>query len=342
MTCVFPNLGAEEGPTWRRHLDRPQVTALALGFHSLFGRAQFAPGLPQSLLDMASASASATEPAFRWLSPSGGRAEEMWAWLPNEESQALAAELGLRAAGPSPGTVRRVHDKAFAVAAMPDERLALWTEVFGKDGRRLTWPNIEQTLARWPEPLRGRWVLKPRWGTSGRRRVQGPRAPTSAALARLEQRGGAVLEPWLERVADFSVQLYISEDHEALLLGTTDQQLSQSGVYTGNTGFLDEQGRPCSRSDFRPTLEQAAQRLGTLAAEEGFFGPCGVDAFSYRKADGEVALRPVVELNARFTGGTVLAGRLQRLFTKGGARPGDGFIYDATTDTLALQRDGEE
>ena len=39
--------------------------------------------------------------------------------------------------------------------------------------------------------------------------------------------------------------------------------------------------------------------------EEGFAGPCGVDAFSFRGPDREPLFRPLVEWNGRFTMGTV-------------------------------------
>jgi hypothetical protein len=48
------------------------------------------------------------------------------------------------------------------------------------------------------------------------------------------------------------------------------------------------------------------------AARRGFSGPCGVDAFVFRGPEGAAILRPVVELNARYTVGTVVIGLLKR------------------------------
>ena len=59
-----------------------------------------------------------------------------------------------------------------------------------------------------------------------------------------------------------------------------------------------------------------AQRLHALYAEifsaleaelrrANFLGPVGIDAFAYRAADGKVRLKPIVEINPRYTMGRV-------------------------------------
>ena len=76
--------------------------------------------------------------------------------------------------------------------------------------------RVADMLASWPSWARARFTLKPRIGTSGRGRVAGVHGLVSDAMQgafeRLASRGGAVLEPWLDRVADASAQLHVAED----------------------------------------------------------------------------------------------------------------------------------
>jgi len=51
--------------------------------------------------------------------------------------------------------------------------------------------------------------------------------------------------------------------------------------------------------------------VARAAHAQGYHGPCGVDAFAFRGPDGPL-LRPAVELNARFTLGTIVTGLLRR------------------------------
>lgn len=204
--------------------------------------------------------------------------------------------------------------------------------------------RIESLVATWPEQLQKSFTLKPRFGTSGRGRVfgsEGKLPPASIrGLARLAARGGAVLEPWFDRTGDFSVQLLIRSADEIELLGSTEQIVARSGLYLGNRGLLDVEpstrgARQFERSAEHSTFERSSEHLklecssghpkfecasghpedarlvdaafaiARSAADQGFFGPCGVDSFSYRSIDGSERIRPVVEFNARITTGTL-------------------------------------
>ena len=120
-----------------------------------------------------------------------------------------------------------------------------------------------------------------------------------------------MLEPWLRRRRDLSVQLHLAPDGALTLLGTLTQEVSESGVYRGHRGALDYKARVVSESECEDALLEAAVSIARAAHARGFYGPCGVDAFSFEGPDG-VELRPAVEFNARFTTGTILVGLLRR------------------------------
>lgn len=75
---------------------------------------------------------------------------------------------------------------------------------------------------------------------------------------------------------------------------------------------MDSRGRVTSGSRFDEALREAAVCVASAAAATGFFGPCGLDALTFRAEHGDEVLRPVVEFNARFTAGTVALGLLRR------------------------------
>jgi hypothetical protein len=86
-------------------------------------------------------------------------------------------------------------------------------------------------------------------------------------------------------------------------------------VPRGHRGEVDRRGRVHCGSPFDDALREAGSELTAAAAEAGYRGPCGVDGFAFRDAEGHEILRPTVELNARFTLGIVALGCLRRART---------------------------
>jgi len=340
---LLPNLGAEEErplPSGARGFLRGVIGAWATLFDADSG------GGPPLLLPPGEAAAQVrwrealhaggAGPALACLRGLSG----LLAWLGTEQAAAQAVAQGHTLLGPPPAVVRRVHDKAFAhhealarglvppglrellCALSPDELLAADAPA-----------RINARVATWPAWTGGRFTLKPRYGTSGRGRVMGtwvlppPRTPLQPgapdpALAQLAARGGCLLEPWLDRVRDLSLQLYVHPEGRTEVLGTTTQLVTPSGQILGNRGDLRDgrilSGAPDSDEQ---ELSRAASALGTAAAQAGFYGVAGLDAFVFRAATGGELVRPVVELNARFTTGTVAVG-LVRLAERAGLTAG--------------------
>ncbi len=289
-------------------------------------------------------------PVFDWL-PGAGAAV---AWLNTEAARREAGARGLVLFGASPDRVRRVHDKAFAHALALREGLLPHVlrdavEVLEPDDLRDPEP-LAQALERMPAWARARFTLKPRLGGSGRGRVAGRDGRIDApalrgALERLAAHGGALLEPWLPRREDLSAQLFVAADGALRLLGTTRQVLSPAGLYRGQRGLIDHRGRVVSGSPDDEALRTAAATAAAEAHREGFWGPCGVDAFRFETPGGDTALRPLVEFNARFTVGTVVLGllrrRLQELTARLGLAPGERRAFLFLLDTRAAAEAGD-
>ena len=104
----------------------------------------------------------------------------------------------------------------------------------------------------------------------------------------------------------------MAPDGAVALLGTVEQVLAPSGLYRGHRGEVDARGRVHAATRHDEEIRAPAAALAAAAAREGYCGPLGVDAFSYADEAGGETLRPVCELNARFTLGTVVIGVLKR------------------------------
>ncbi len=256
------------------------------------------------------------DPVFGWLDAPAA------AWLNTTASEQAASERGHRLLGAPSAVVSSVHDKAFShrVAAsegyLPSQLDSL-VEVLEPAALRnaagaRSW--IVDSVGRWPDWTERRFTLKPRFGTSGRGRVAGTGERIAAGdggFRRLADSGGAMLEPWLRRSCDLSAQMWIEPDGQVVLLGTTELVVAPSGLYRGHRGTVDSRGRVHTASRYDEPLREAAAAVARAAFAEGYWGPCGLDAFAFR-ADGRDVFRPIVEFNARFTLGTVVVGLLRR------------------------------
>jgi len=128
----------------------------------------------------------------------------------------------------------------------------------------------------------------------------------------LSAHGGVAVEPWLDRVLDFSCLYEMHADGELKYIGMTEMENDASGRFLGTkvfpkwgTGIDPEVAEFLFReagvmSWYRSKIPAALSEL--LA---GYIGPVGVDAMVYRGADGALALRHVIELNVRMTMGRV-------------------------------------
>jgi hypothetical protein len=131
-----------------------------------------------------------------------------------------------------------------------------------------------------------------------------------------------LVESWVSRQRDLSVQLDVGRDGAVLVRGVLELVTRRNGGYLGNRLGALELDR-----GLRERLLETARLVGEALAGEGYFGPVGIDAF----VETGGRLRPLVEVNARHTFGRV-ALAFERLVPPGGiaswrsvpSRPGLG------------------
>lgn len=164
----------------------------------------------------------------------------------------------------------------------------------------------------------------------------------SHALANGQQ---LVVEPWLERELDFSVQLEMGP-RGLELCGCTGLVNDRKGQFLANWADADYSrclpARVAALFRAQAGMSGYLQRLygeifSMLEAElrhVGYVGPVSIDAFVYRTPQGDCRLKPVVEINPRYTMGRLTVELMKhtcpgscglfRLVTRGQART-EGF-----------------
>lgn len=162
-------------------------------------------------------------------------------------------------------------------------------------------------------------VAKEALGLAGRNAIRLWEPEVTAAqrqwLASAVQNGGQlVIEPWLERELDFSVQLEMGP-RDLKLCGYTGLINDAKGQFRANWAAANYDRRvPANVAAlFRepPGIAGRLQRLYgdifSLLEKElravDFVGPIGIDSFVYRTAEGNCRLKPIVEINPRYTMG---------------------------------------
>lgn len=171
----------------------------------------------------------------------------------------------------------------------------------------------------------GSFVIKAPFSTAGRERLNREMEEDWSDRERdwiaqtLSAQGSVVVEPWLDRLLDFSIQYQRKGPGELrrlgyMLLENTKLGQFRSATVPGRlTDGLDE--------EVRRALFAGSPRVGHLAefleatlepmleawlAEHSYVGPLGVDALFYRAADGAPRFKPLVEVNPRYTMGRVV------------------------------------
>lgn len=211
------------------------------------------------------------------------------AWCPTPRALAALEARGVVAkAAPPLEVLRLANDRAL------EERLS---ETLPHARFVRSEAELEAALA--PRAGVERWLLKRAHAHRGR----GRRACTSLDAAtrgfarRAFELGGIMVQPWVERTADFALHGYV--DARGVVLGhATAQAVNAGGAWLGSERTRD--GELATRE--RGALERAALEAGELLGAIGYHGPFGVDAFRYRLGGAE-RFCARCELNARYSMG---------------------------------------
>jgi len=161
----------------------------------------------------------------------------------------------------------------------------------------------------------GRSVVKSPWSASGRgiqmlRENEFNRSNQQVISGFLNQQGFVMVEPWLGKVADLSLQFYSEGKGEVAYRGQTSFLTDASGRYLGNyiseipPGLLDEESN--FLSEHLPLVRQLLQdNLSGSDFSSKYVGWLGVDMLLYRDGENSLRLHPCLEINCRYNMGAL-------------------------------------
>jgi len=302
-----------------------------------------------------------------WPAPSSlGALRELRPWAASPRASAFGATARVRISDPDAGAVwkdelRPLYDKRFAVELA--ERLApddAWT---GPElGSRVVGSLAELERARGEfEALGYATRVKPAFGAAGRgHRVYCGQADDVVFVEALLRRAGSVVvEPEFEVLAQFSIRLLVDAVGASVLgIGrcgsTAAGQFVYAAIGSADVGLSSEVRRWLrGNGDDPKRLDRMARAVadvvGEAASSRGFRGPAGVDALLVR-TDSGLRLRPLVDLNPRYTMGHVAQALRSHVSTRAYAvlvattlaEAGGGFSAwaSATAPATFEERDG--
>ena len=206
----------------------------------------------------------------------------------------------------SPEVVARVAHRGFCLGLARERGWAL-------PGARLV-SDPGELEAR----LSGAWVVKAPFSAAGRERLVGAglealRDP--GVRRRLEglfaRHGSLLLEPWVERTADFGAAGLVTPE-AARLVTVHRQEIGRGGGFRRILPIGPE-GPPSGLAPAeRDLLETAFRAAAEALRAAGYAGPFGIDAFRWRRPGGGESFHPLCEINPRLTFGLVARALAER------------------------------
>lgn len=223
-----------------------------------------------------------------------------WGWT--EGVRTLGRARGWECVAPPSDVVREVNSRAFRFAIEREWNIGLPGEDVASSLDEL------KSVLECPGNAPRGWLLKANFGMSGReaRRGRGTHLDENTrnwAQRRLESAGAIIFEPIVERVAEAGIQIEIPHSGEPALVGVTPLLVDRSGVYRGSRFAC-----PASETAAWQPAVETGLRLATRLQQLGYFGPLGIDAMQFRDDAGKIRLRPLQDLNARYTMGRLALG----------------------------------
>lgn len=152
------------------------------------------------------------------------------------------------------------------------------------------------------------WVVKAPLSASGRSRYierAGPLLSDVKSRRRVERlfevHGPLLFEPWMERTVDFGCSALLT-DSELRIVGFHRQMVDIKGQFAGIE----------LPAEMPEGMSETVRGVARALRREGYVGPFGIDAWSYRTKSGS-AFHPLGEINARMTFGLVAWALAERL-----------------------------
>jgi hypothetical protein len=155
------------------------------------------------------------------------------------------------------------------------------------------------------EPMVGSgWRVKSAFGMAGRnQRVVASSGIDERSLVFVQAglaQGGLQIEPNVVIETEYAVHGLIAPDGSLRVGSLVRQRCDPRGAWLATEPTSRERE---GRSDVVDPMAEEARRVAGALFRAGYFGPFGVDAYTYRDREGALRLQPRSEINARYSMG---------------------------------------
>jgi len=226
-----------------------------------------------------------------------------WGW--SNEVRKLVARYRWGANAPSSDSVRLSNSRR--MSAELEER---WSCGLTGARRIQSMNELDDAIANL-SAINARWVVKAEFGMSARERIlgQGPirLVDQNWVHRRLASHGNVFFEPWVERIDELGIQFEVPTSGPPILIGLTPMRVDRRGQYAGSDFAVTPEQADAVRTNWAAAID-VATRAATDLQSGGYFGPLGIDAMRYRDHNCQTKLRPLQDINARWTMGRLSLG----------------------------------
>jgi hypothetical protein len=195
---------------------------------------------------------------------------------------------------PSLDVLRRVNSRAFASS--------LGTTLPG--AAFVTELEVARAKLESAPPVGDGWRLKRNFGMTGRgQRVVAVGGTSDADLAFLRagfEEGGVQIEPNVVLGTEYAMHGMLSADGASRLGALVKQRCDERGAWISTEAVAAPSAHEVVLAS---KLTAEAERVASALAGGGYFGPFGIDAYTYRGASADFDIQVRSEINARYSMG---------------------------------------
>lgn len=226
-----------------------------------------------------------------------------WGWT--DEIRRLCDRYGWVRHDPPDRSVRAAN--ARRTSALLEQE---WQVGLERSGPAASVAEVSQRISQHPSDAR--WVIKAEYGMSGRERITGTGPLTLTQQNWIRKRLATdeivFFEPWVESLCEVGIQIHIPPTGDPELIQTVPLLVNPQGQYAGSLFLADPDLTPIRDWLGQASAIDVAVRAAGRLQAAGYFGPLGIDAMVYRAADHSIRVRPLQDINARWTMGRLSLG----------------------------------
>jgi len=215
------------------------------------------------------------------------------AFCPTPRALALLARAGASPEPhPSMAVLRAVNSRGFAAslgATMPGSAFV----------RAL---DVALAHLATPPPVGRGWRMKRAFGMAGRGQRLAADKPSDADVTFLAAgiaEGGVEIQPNVAILEEYAIHGVLAASGVTTFGALVRQKCDARGAWLATERVVDT----AALGDIAARLADEARRVAAALTMAGYFGPFGIDAYTYADAGGAPVLQPRSEINARYSMG---------------------------------------